>query len=170
MSNEIPFEDWRDVSQLSFEWADCYDEKNFERLARILAPTLKIDYTMVFGKSWRSLPAADFVKMISNPKLLGNPLVQTQHFLGASKYEKISETEIHGTHQIRAAHQKYIEPDKKSVYAKGHGHAIMVHFYKKIDGQWKFAGLRPTVRWNEFEMDKIWNKFDMEQIWPPTDA
>lgn len=101
------------------------------------------------------MPANDFVDLMSEPKFLGDPLVFTQHFLGGSKYMKVSENEVTGYHQLRAAHQRYTGLDLKTVEAKGHGHCVIRHDYKKIDGIWKFAGLRPTVRWNEFEFDKV---------------
>lgn len=46
-----------------------------------------------------------------------------------------------GSHQLRAAHQRYTGADKKEVEAKGHGHALIGHYYKKVDGEWKLAGL-----------------------------
>lgn len=93
--------------------------------------------------------------MTSNPGFVGDPLVDTQHHLGGSKYVKVSDEEILGYHQLRAAHQRYTGEDRKEIEAKGHGHALIKHIYKKVDGEWKFAGLRPTVRWNEHEFEKI---------------
>ena len=29
------------------------------------------------------------------------------------------------------------------------------HWYKKIDGVWKFAGLAPIIRWGEFDFDSV---------------
>lgn len=101
------------------------------------------------------MPAKDFIVMVSDHGFVGDPLVHTQHFIGASKYEVLSEDMALGTHQIRAAHQRYTGPDKKTVEAKGHGHSLIRHTYKRIDGEWKLAGVRPTVYWNEFEFEKI---------------
>jgi len=97
----------------------------------------------------------EFVGMVSSHGFVGDPLVDTQHFIGGSKFEKISDTAAFGDHQIRAAHQRYTDKDKKKVEAKGHGHAVIRHNYQLIDGTWKLAGLRPTVRWNEYEFEKI---------------
>ena len=93
--------------------------------------------------------------VISHAGFLGDPLIHTQHHLGASKWEKLSEEEVIGHHQLRAAHQRYTGPDKQTVENKGHGHALIKHWYRKVDGEWKLAGLRPSVRWNEFEFEKI---------------
>ncbi|KAK5057511.1 centractin- actin- protein of the dynactin complex [Exophiala bonariae] len=143
------------LNEISFEWGDSYDAKDWGRLRAIIAPTLVIDYTEVTGNKWDALPAEEFVGMVSSEGFVGDPLVDTQHFLGGSKFEKISDDEVFGYHQLRAAHQRYTDAGKKTVEAKGHGHALIRHYYKKIDGDWKLAGLRPTVRWNEFAFHKI---------------
>ena len=38
---------------------------------------------------------------------------------------------------------------------KGHAHSTNQHWYKKVDGEWKFAGLNPDIRWGEYDFDKI---------------
>ena len=38
---------------------------------------------------------------------------------------------------------------------KGHAHSTNTHWYKKIDGVWKFAGLSPDIRWFEYDFDKV---------------
>lgn len=101
------------------------------------------------------MSADDFVKLASSKMFLGDPLLLTQHFFGASKWEKTSPTEVTGVHQLRAAHQRYTGPDRKEVEAKGHGHAVMRHTYKKVGQDWKIAGAKPTVRWNEYDFDKV---------------
>ena len=106
------------------------------------------------------MPADEFMEMVSSQGFLGDALIHTQHHIGASKWEKLSDEEVIGYHQLRAAHQRYTGPDMQTVENKGHGHAMIKHTYKKVDGEWKFAGLRPTVRWNEFEFEKI---FKMER-------
>lgn len=118
-----------------------------------------MDYSEVNGHKWDSMPAEEFVGIMSHAGFVGDPLVHTQHHIGASKWERISDEEVIGHHQLRAAHQRYTGPDKKTVENKGHGHATIKHFYRKIDGEWKFAGLRPRVRWNEFEFEKIFKGF-----------
>lgn len=92
---------------------------------------------------------------MSHAGFLGDPLVHTQHHIGASKWQKLSDDEVIGYHQLRAAHQRYTGPDLKVVENKGHGHAMIKHWYRKVNGDWKLAGLRPTVRWNEFEFEQI---------------
>lgn len=114
------------------------------------------------------MKAADFLGIMSHVGFVGDPLVHTQHHIGASKWEKVNDEFVIGHHQLRAAHQRYTGPDKQTVENKGHGHATIKHWYRKIDTNdgrgkvWKFAGLRPRVRWNEFEFDKIFKGYGDE--------
>ncbi|KAI9814064.1 MAG: centractin- actin- protein of the dynactin complex [Pycnora praestabilis] len=160
LKQRITFDDWLALSELTFEWGDSYDTKDWNRLREILAPTLMVDYTEVGLPKWDAMSSEEFVGIMSHKGFVGDPLVNTQHHVGASKFEKISDTEVIGSHQLRAAHQRYTGPDRKTVENKGHGHAMIKHWYKKIDGEWKFAGLKPSVRWNEFEFEKIFKGLD----------
>lgn len=155
-ASKITFEEWLALSELNFEWGDSYDDKDWERLAKIVAPTLMVDYTEVkAGHYFAAMPAAEYLGHMSSPGFLGDPLVSTQHHIGASKFVKIDDDYVIGHHQIRAAHQRYTDETRTTVEAKGHGHATIMHHYRRFDGVWKFAGLRPRVRWNEFEFEKI---------------
>ena len=93
--------------------------------------------------------------MASDPHVLGDPLLKTQHFVGASKWEKVSDTEVIGWHQLRVPHQKYTDETKTQVAVKGHAHSTNQHWYKKVDGKWKFAGLAVDIRWGEYDFDKV---------------
>ncbi|KAJ9376754.1 hypothetical protein DTO063F5_8656 [Paecilomyces variotii] len=159
---QIQFEDYLAITTIVFEWADSYDTKDWNRLRNILAPTMMVDYSIIGHDCIPEMPAEEFVEMIRSPKLLGDPLVRTQHLMGAAKYERVSETEIVGHHQIRAAHQRYANLDHTVVEEKGHGHACVKHWYKKIDGRWKLAGVCPRVYWNEHNFDKIFPQLSVE--------
>jgi scytalone dehydratase len=104
---------------------------------------------------WEAMPADEFVIMASDPKVLGNPLLKTQHFIGGTRWEKISDDETIGWHQLRVPHQKYKDESMKEVVVKGHAHSTNKHWYKKVDGVWKFAGLSPNIRWFEHDFDKV---------------
>ncbi|OAA38477.1 Scytalone dehydratase [Beauveria brongniartii RCEF 3172] len=104
-SDAISFQEYLDVTALLFEWGDSYDAKDWSRLRRIIAPTLYVDYSKIGKGIWETMPADDFIAMVSDADFLGDPCVKTQHLLGASRWERISETEIIGHHQLRAAHQ-----------------------------------------------------------------
>jgi scytalone dehydratase len=101
------------------------------------------------------MDAEDFMAMVTDPGFLGDPTIKTQHLLGQTWWEKISDTEVIGHHQLRAAHQVYTTPELHTVKLKGHGHASNEHYYRKVNGVWKFAGLRPTVRWNEHRFEDV---------------
>jgi len=140
-----------------FEWAESYDTKDWDRLAKCIAPVLRIDYSAVVNKKWDALPAQDFIVMASDPHVLGNPRIKTQHFVGASKWEQISDSEIKGSHQMRVAHQKYADDGLTEVAVKGHAHGKATVWYRKVDGVWKFAGVEPDIRWSEYDADKIFD-------------
>jgi len=158
----ISFEDYLAITEVHFEWADSYDNKDWKRLEKILAPTLLVDYSIVGHSKIEDMPMSEFVEMMSSPKFLGDPLVRTQHLLGASKYERISESEVIGHHQIRAAHQRYTGPDRLTVENRGHGHSFIKHWYRKVDGVWKLSGLCPQVYWNEHNFEKIFVQLNAE--------
>jgi len=141
-----------------FEWADSYDSKDWDRLRKCIAPTLHVDYRSFLDKEWEAMPAEEFVTMASDPKVLGNPLLKTQHFIGGTRWEKVSDDEIIGWHQLRVPHQKYKDASMTEVAVKGHAHSTNKHWYKKINGEWKFAGLSPEIRWAEFDFDKVFEE------------
>lgn len=115
---------------------------------------MMIDYSIVGHERIDNVPADEFVAMMSSPAFLGDPLIRTQHLMGARKFERVSETEVIGHNQIRAAHQRYA-PDGVTVENRGHGHSFVKHWYKRVDGEWKLSGLCPKVYWNEHSFDKI---------------
>jgi len=152
---EISFQDFLGLNTCLYEWADSYDSKDWARLSRCIAPTLRIDYRSFLNKIWEAMPAEDFIAMISSPTVLGNPLLKTQHFIGGTRWERISETEIIGWHQLRVPHQVYTDASMTEVKVKGHAHSANQHWYRKVDGVWKFAGLNPDIRWSEYQFDKV---------------
>lgn len=155
-AGNISFEDLLGLQAAIFEWADSYDSKDWTRLSKCLAPTLRIDYRSFLNKLWPAMPASEFVAMASSPSVLGSPLLRTQHFIGGSKWEKISDDEVVGYHQLRVPHQRYDEHG--NVKVKGHAHSTNTHWYKKVEGVWKFAGLNPEIRWAEYDFDKVFEE------------
>lgn len=92
--------------------------------------------------------------MMKNPLFLGDPNIDSQHLLGLSRWEKISETEIVSHHQSRAAHIRWNE-GRETIAAKGHGHGRVTTTYKLIGDEWKWAGIATKVRFNEHEFEKV---------------
>jgi scytalone dehydratase len=109
------------------------------------------------------MDADEFIVMMSDEGFLGDPLLKTQHLLGASEWVKVSDTEIIGHHQLRAAHLRYAAPDHRVEEKRGHSHATNEHYYVKVDGVWKFGGLKPYIRWNEYEFESIFKGFEAPQ-------
>ena len=128
------------------------------------------------------MPAGEFVDLVSSPAVLGDHSLKTQHFIGASKWIRTADDEVVGYHQLRVPHQKKISSamdaaanassktkdmsntsDDKNVL-KGHAHSTNTHWYKKIDGIWKFAGLSPDIRWFEHDFDKVFESGRREII------
>ncbi|KAI1734864.1 putative scytalone dehydratase [Xylaria scruposa] len=156
MAQHPSYEDMLSCQTVLYEWAESYDTKDWDRLAKCIAPTLHIDYRSFLDKLWEEMPAEQFVAMASGEKFLGNPRLKTQHFVGATRWEQISGTEITGHHQFRVAHQKYADDELKQVKVKGHAHGKGKILYRKVEGVWKFAGIQPDIRWSEYDHDKIW--------------
>ncbi|TPX13073.1 uncharacterized protein E0L32_006499 [Thyridium curvatum] len=153
--NEITFSDYLGLCTAAYEWADSYDSKDWDRLRKCIAPNLRVDYRSFLDKLWEAMPAEEFISMASDPSVLGNPLLMTQHFFGMSRWEKVSDTEVIGYHQLRVPHQRYKDETRAEIVVKGHAHSANQHWYKKIDGVWKFAGLCPIIRWGEYDFDKV---------------
>lgn len=164
VNGNITFDDYLGLTTCLVEWADSYDTKDWERLSKCIAPTLRIDYRSFLDKLWPAMLADEFLSMISSPAVLGDPLLRTQHFIGGTKWEKVSDTEVIGVHQLRVPHQRYLvaptaaDPKTRTpanVALKGHAHSTNTHWYRKVDGVWKFAGLMPIIHWGEYDFDRV---------------
>ncbi|KAI4180922.1 MAG: hypothetical protein L6R41_006930 [Letrouitia leprolyta] len=152
---EISFSDYLGLNAALYEWTESYDSKDWDRLRACIAPTMRIDYRSFLNKMWEAMPAEEYVSMASSPEVLGNQLLKTQHFIGASKWQKVSDSEVIGWHQMRVPHQRYTDDSKTEIAVKGHAHGTNQHWYRKIDGVWKFAGLAPEIKWGEFDFDRV---------------
>ncbi|KAH8158310.1 hypothetical protein CIB48_g9937 [Xylaria polymorpha] len=153
--DDVSFEDYLGLMTCLVDWADSYDTKDWDRLRKCIAPTLRIDYRSFLDKLWEAMPAEEYISMVSSPDVLGDPLLMTQHFIGGTKWERVSDDEIIGVHQLRVPHQRYTDASRSQVAVKGHAHSTNTHWYKKIDGVWKFAGLDPQIRWFEYDFDRV---------------
>lgn len=159
-----------------FEWADSFDTKDWGRLRECLGPAIRVSVTItpsapmdqqrltqIFVARVSSAVRSDdtaktadeFVGLVSSQSFLGNPLIKTQHFVGVGKWQKLSDDTIEGTHQIRVAHQRYVDDTLQAVQAKGHDHGLVTMWFKKVGALWKCAGLRPSNYWSEFDREKI---------------
>jgi scytalone dehydratase len=117
-----------------------------------------VDYSIIGQQCFPAMKAEDFLAMVSSPTLVGDPLVCTQHLLGAASYHMVSDSEITAVHQIRAAHQRYVDRNRTTVAYQGHNYGSVKHWYKKSDGVWKLAGVQPESYWVEHDFDKIFQQ------------
>lgn len=98
------------------------------------------------------MPSEEYIQMISSENVLGNMLVKSQHFLGEAKYRRVSDNLISATYQIRAAHQRYVDASQTEVAGRSHSHGFIHHYYARVDGKWKFGGLRTATGWYEHSL------------------
>jgi len=152
MSTDIALSDYLEVSNVAFEWAQSYDTKDWERLQRCLAPSVKLDFR-AFGQALHeNLSPIDFAAIISNMKVIGDERLKTQHLLGKGKWERLSDGSVTVTHQIRVAHQRYTDKDLVVVANKGHAHGTTQHWFRKIEGSWKLEGVEPQLVFTEYDL------------------
>ena len=149
-------DDLNGLQKCVFDWADSYDQKDWQRLAENVAPEIDLDYTSFGMQRWPRLTPAAYIATVSAPTFIGNPMVMCQHLVGATHWERIGPDEVRGRHQIRAAHQIYTDATLTEVKLKGHAHASNVHKYKRIEGVWKLAGVKPKILWSEYDFDRVW--------------
>ncbi|KAH7355763.1 Scytalone dehydratase [Pyrenochaeta sp. MPI-SDFR-AT-0127] len=102
MGNDITFEEYLALSRITFEWADSYDSKQFDRLAAILGPSVTLDYSDAFGQKPITMTRAAFMKLSDNPNRLGG-IVDCIHHIGGSKYDRTGPDSVTGFHQVRSS-------------------------------------------------------------------
>ncbi|MCJ1327337.1 hypothetical protein MMC10_004006 [Thelotrema lepadinum] len=156
ISQDLTAADINGLQKCLFDWADSYDQKDWTRLSNNVAPTIDLDYTHLGKPHWPSMPAAEYVSLVSAPTFIGSPFVMGQHLVGSSYWEVVGPDEVVGRHQIRVAHQVYTDASLGEVKIAGHAHASNVHRYRKIDNVWKLAGLKPKLLWGAGELERIW--------------
>ena len=115
----------------------------------------QINYANVNNAKFTDLPADEFIQMMRDPLFLGDPLVASQHMIGATKWRKVSDEQIVSQHQSRAAHQRFDDESRTAVAVKGHGHGVVTTTFKKIGGTWKWAGIQTKVYWNEYDFENV---------------
>lgn len=149
------------LQNLVFDWADSTDMKDWERLKRCLAPAVTLDNSR-FGIGTHENLTPDQYMGILKP-ILGRPTIQTQHIIGASKWERLEDGRVYAVHQVRASHQSFTDETLTKAVNKGHGHGQAEHWYQKVDGAWKIVYNRPSSNWVEGD---LWATLDPAQTTP----
>jgi len=152
MSPEITLTDYLDIRNLAFEWVLSYDTKDWDRLQRCLAPSIRLDFRSLQGSLHEHLSPEEYVAILSDAKLLGDKRLKTQHLLGGSKWERSSDGSVQVCYQVRVAHQRYADEDLSVVTNKGHGHGRVQHSYRKLEGTWKLESVAPKLEWSEYDL------------------
>ena len=142
--------DYIEIRNVAFEWAQSYDTKDWERLRKCLAPSIRLDFRSLQGALHENLSPDEYVTILKN--VIGHKLLKTQHLLGGGKWEFQNDGSVQVLHQIRVAHQRYVNEDFAVVANKGHAHGATQHWYKKIDGVWKLEGVIPDLLWTEYDL------------------
>ena len=129
--------------------------KSWDKLKKILGPSVRLDFRSINGVLEESLTPEQFAALISSKKVIGDPRVKTQHLLGGSDWSESDDGTVQVWWQLRVAHQRYEDLEHTSVAFRGHAHGSVTHRFKKIDGSWKLSGVRPEMYWTEHDFDKI---------------
>ena len=144
--------DYLEIRNIAFEWSESYDNKDWDRLRQILATKTRLDFRGLMGSLHDDLSADDYVAILASPKLLGNKRLKTQHQLGGSKWELLSDGSVLVSHQIRVAHQRYTDESLSEVANKGHAHGVTQHWCREIDGAWKLEGVASKLNFAEYDL------------------
>lgn len=111
------------------------------------------------------MTAEAFLAMMSSPGFLGDPLIRTQHFIGATKWRKFGSDRIEGYHQIRSTHHRFdtvpvgdnAEGQTAPVAAKAHVLATIT--YVSVNGEWKWGGIKTDIRWHDGRFVDVFRDF-----------
>jgi scytalone dehydratase len=149
MLTKIPA-DYLELRNVAFEWAESYDTKDWDRLQRCLGPYIRLDFRGLGGKLHESLSPDDYAGILTG--VIGNKRLKTQHHLGGSKWERLPDGTVQAWHQMRVAHQRYADESFSDVVNHGHGHGVVQHGYRKINGSWKLEMVAPSLHWSEYDL------------------
>ncbi|KAL2851924.1 hypothetical protein BJY01DRAFT_244858 [Aspergillus pseudoustus] len=104
---KVHFEDWQAMSEVTFEWADSYDSKQWVRLEAITAPHITLDYSESTCKKYDKIPRADFLINVTYRRWVDENrkeveakseglLIMTHHYVKIDGVWKLSGTTAHG--------------------------------------------------------------------------
>ena len=144
--------DYLEIQNAAHEWADTYDLKDWDRLKTTLGPAIRLDFRDLKGPLQENLTPDQYVAIIADGKVIGDPRVKTQHLLGGGNWSSPGDGTVQVWWQLRVAHQRYAAEDLAEPINKGHAHGANQHTYKKIQGTWKIVGIKARVDWVEGDL------------------
>jgi scytalone dehydratase len=142
--------DYLELRNVAFEWAESYDTKDWDRLERCLGPSIRLDFRGLGGALHESLSPDEYAGILIG--VIGDKRLKTQHHLGGSKWERLPDGTVQAWHQLRVAHQRYTNECLSAVVNHGHGHGVVQHGYRKVDGTWKLEVVVPSLHWSEYDL------------------
>lgn len=142
--------DYLELRNIAFEWAESYDTKDWDRLQKCLSESTRLDFRGLGGELHESLTPGEYAAVLTG--VIGDKRLKTQHHLGGSRWERMPDGSVQAWHQLRVAHQRYSDESLSAVLNHGHGHGVVHHGYKKIDGAWKLEMVVPSLHWSEYDL------------------
>ncbi|KAL9051500.1 MAG: hypothetical protein Q9162_005973 [Coniocarpon cinnabarinum] len=133
-------------------WSDTYDSKDWNRLKQILGPAIRLDFRDLRGPLQENLSPDQYVAIIANKKVIGDPRVKTQHLIGGGHWSTPGDGTVQVWWQLRVAHQRFASEDMAKTINKGHAHGYNQQTYQKINGAWKIVGIKVKVDWVEGDL------------------
>ncbi|UKZ94641.1 uncharacterized protein TrAFT101_009496 [Trichoderma asperellum] len=150
MDTDISLQDYLAIRNIAFEWAESYDTKDWDRLQKCLAPSVRLDFRSLHGALHENLSPGEYSTILFG--MIGDKRLKTQHLLGGSQWERLNDGAIRVAYQIRVAHQRYVDESLGRVANKGHGHGVTTHWYRKFNEVWKLEGVAPKLEWDEYDI------------------
>ncbi|KAE8143482.1 hypothetical protein BDV38DRAFT_267375 [Aspergillus pseudotamarii] len=138
---------------LLHDWANCLDTKSWDRMPAIFAPKIDLDYSALGHVKATAVEPSVYIDRYSGPGQLGNPEIQSHHFVGACKWTRESESDVRVIFQIMAVHRRAPPDGGAAVFATGHG--VNTMDFALIDGEWKIAAIKVGVLFMEGDFEGI---------------
>ncbi|GAB1193721.1 hypothetical protein APSETT444_002949 [Aspergillus pseudonomiae] len=137
---------------LLHDWANLLDTKSWAQMPAIFAPSIDVDYSSLGQIKATGVQPSVYIDHYASPTQLGNPEVQSHHFIGACKWTRESESHVRVVFQIMAVHRRTPQHGD-AVLATGHG--VNTMDFAQVDGEWKITGIKVTLLWFEGDFDGI---------------
>ncbi|KAJ6103433.1 hypothetical protein N7486_005860 [Penicillium sp. IBT 16267x] len=140
----LSFQDYIAITKISRVWADGYDSKDYARLFSTLAPNVAVDYTL--GE--KHYTSSDFATEWLSAEHLGHPALVMQHLLALPYFKSVKEDEIIVQWQqlvSQGRREDQINGGPGKISETSDGRSWMEHRFVKVEGEWKIAGITPSV-------------------------
>ncbi|KAJ5113790.1 NTF2-like protein [Penicillium angulare] len=157
----LNFRDYIAIVQTARAFADGYDCKDEIRLRAVLASFVTADYTGVSESlGCKTYTSEEFITTFLSPHALGKKDLLTQHLLGQPYFICVTTEKIIVEWQQLAGHGKAIPDGEGTGFTKRtsdrcNGMSYMKQVYTKVNGEWKIAGLEPTVLYETGDFEGI---------------